>query len=60
LKLVTDEALVDVGLRRFPSEGYKLKAIADSETGPDAVVPLEQAATASRRPAVLSRPSTNC
>jgi uncharacterized protein (UPF0332 family) len=46
LKLVTDEPGVDVELRRFLSEGYKLKAIADYETGPDAVVPLEQAATA--------------
>jgi hypothetical protein len=33
-------------LRRFLSEGYKLKAVADYETGPDAVVPLEQAARA--------------
>ena len=43
LKLVTSEPRVDVELRRFLSEGYKLKAIADYETGPDAVVPLEQA-----------------
>jgi uncharacterized protein (UPF0332 family) len=46
LKLVADEPRVDVELRRFLSEGYKLKAIADYETGPDAVVPLEQAAMA--------------
>ena len=46
LKLVEDEPRIDVELRRFLSEGYKLKAIADYETGPDAVVPLEQAATA--------------
>jgi len=46
LKLVTNEPRVDVDLRRFLSEAYKLKAIADYETGPDAVVPLEQAATA--------------
>jgi len=46
LKLVRDEPRIDVELRRFLSEGYKLKAIADYETGPDAVVPLEQAATA--------------
>ena len=46
LKLVRDEPPIDVELRRFLSEGYKLKAIADYETGPDAVVPLEQAAMA--------------
>ena len=46
LKLVRDEPRIDVELRRFLSEGYKLKAIADYETGPDAVVPLEQAGTA--------------
>jgi uncharacterized protein (UPF0332 family) len=48
LKLATSEPRVDVELRRFLSEGYKLKAVADYETGPDAVVPLEQAATAGR------------
>ena len=46
LKLVSDEPRIDLDLRRFLSEGYKLKAIADYETGPDAVVPLEQAAAA--------------
>jgi uncharacterized protein (UPF0332 family) len=46
LKLGTDEPRIDGELRRFLSEGYKLKAIADYETGPDAIVPLEQAATA--------------
>ncbi|HEX3685450.1 MAG TPA: HEPN domain-containing protein [Bryobacteraceae bacterium] len=46
LKLVTNEPRIDLELRRFLSEGYKLKAIADYETGPDATVPLEQAATA--------------
>jgi uncharacterized protein (UPF0332 family) len=46
LKLARDEPRIDVELRRFLSEGYKLKAIADYETGPDAVVPLEQAAKA--------------
>ena len=46
LKLVTNEPRIDLELRRFLSEGYKLKAIADYETGPDAMVPLEQAATA--------------
>jgi hypothetical protein len=46
LKLVVDEPGVDVDLRRFLSDGYKLKAAADYEVGPDAVVPLEDAAVA--------------
>jgi uncharacterized protein (UPF0332 family) len=46
LRLVADEARIDIDLRRFLSQGYKLKAIADYETGPDAAVPLEQAAAA--------------
>ena len=46
LKLIADEPRIDVSLRRFLSEGYKLKAIADYETGPDAVVPLELAEAA--------------
>jgi uncharacterized protein (UPF0332 family) len=46
LRLVAGESRVDPDLRRFLSQGYKLKAIADYETGPDAVVPLEQAAAA--------------
>ena len=46
LKLVADEPRIHLELRRFLSEGYKLKAVADYETGPDAIVPLEQAATA--------------
>ena len=46
LRLVTGEPHVDGELRRFLSEGYKLKATADYEVGPDAVVPLEEAAAA--------------
>jgi uncharacterized protein (UPF0332 family) len=46
LRLVTDEPTVGPGLRTFLSEGYKLKATADYEVGPDAVVPLEEAAAA--------------
>lgn len=46
LKLVADEPRIDAELRRFLSEGYKLKATADYEIGPSAIVPLEQAATA--------------
>lgn len=46
LRLVADESRVDPDLRHFLSQGYKLKAIADYKTGPDAVVALEQAAAA--------------
>jgi uncharacterized protein (UPF0332 family) len=46
LRLVADDRRVDPELRRFLSKGHKLKAIADYETGPDAVGPLEEAATA--------------
>jgi hypothetical protein len=44
--LVAEEARVDAGLRRFLSEGYRLKSTADYEIGPDAVVPLQEAAAA--------------
>jgi uncharacterized protein (UPF0332 family) len=46
LRLVATEPGVDIALRRFLSEGYKLKAIADYEVGPEAVVPLQEAAAA--------------
>ena len=46
LKLVAGEPSVDTELRRFLAEGYKLKAIADYEVGPEAVVPLQEAAAA--------------
>src|SRR6266849_2491121 len=46
LKLVASEAGIDDGLRRFLSEGYKLKATADYEVGPEAIVPLEEATAA--------------
>jgi uncharacterized protein (UPF0332 family) len=46
LGLTAGESGIDAELRRFLSEGYKLKATADYETGPDAVVPLSQAAEA--------------
>lgn len=46
LRIVGSEPRVDADLRRFLSEGYKLKATADYEVGPDAVVPLEEAAAA--------------
>jgi hypothetical protein len=44
--LVAGEPRVDAELRRFLSEGYKLQAIADYEVGPEAVVPLQEAADA--------------
>ena len=46
LRLVAGEPRVGAELRRFLSEGYKLKATADYEVGPEAVVPLEEAAAA--------------
>ena len=46
LRLVAGDPRVDPELRRFLSEGYKLKATADYEVGPEAVVPLEEAAAA--------------
>jgi uncharacterized protein (UPF0332 family) len=46
LTLVQDEFRIDLEPRRFLSQGYKLKAIADYETDPDAVVPLADATTA--------------
>jgi hypothetical protein len=44
--LVADEPRIDAELRRFLAQGYKLKTIADYETGPEAVIPLEEAAAA--------------
>ena len=46
LRLVVGEARVNAELRSFLSEGYKLKATADYEVGPEAIVPLEEAAAA--------------
>jgi uncharacterized protein (UPF0332 family) len=60
LKLVSDEPRIDLDLRRFLSEGYKLKAIADCETGPDAVVPWNRLRQPSSRPAALSGLSQSC
>jgi len=40
--LTRGDERVDTELRRFLSQAYNLKAIADYETGPDAVVPLER------------------
>ncbi len=46
LKLVADDSRVDARLRRFLSEGYRLKSTADYEIGPDAIVPIDEAAAA--------------
>ena len=46
LRLVAGEPSVDAELRRFLSESYKLKSVADYEVGPDSVVPIEEAAAA--------------
>ena len=40
--LTRGDARVDAELRRFLPQAYNLKAIADYEAGPDAVVPLER------------------
>jgi uncharacterized protein (UPF0332 family) len=45
-RLTKDEARIDLELRRFLPQSYDMKAIADYETGPGAVIPQEQAATA--------------
>ena len=46
IKFATEEPAVDAPLRRFLSQGYKLKSVADYEVGPDAFVPLDEAAAA--------------
>ncbi len=46
LRLVADEPRVDARLRRFLSEGYRLKSTADYEIGPEAIVPVDEAAAA--------------
>ena len=45
-KLAKNEPSIDPDLRRFLSQAYDLKVLADYETGPEAVVPLERAAAA--------------
>jgi uncharacterized protein (UPF0332 family) len=40
--LIRDDARVDVELRGFLGRAYNLKAVADYETGPGSVVPLER------------------
>lgn len=45
-RLAQDDLRIDRELRRFLSQAYNLKAIADYEMGPDSVVPLARARAA--------------
>jgi uncharacterized protein (UPF0332 family) len=45
-RLAMNEPAFDVELRRFLPRAYDLKAICDYGVGPDAVVPLDKAASA--------------
>lgn len=45
-RLTRDEPRLDPDLRRFLPQSYDIKAVADYETGPGAVIQPEQAATA--------------
>lgn len=49
LRLTRDDPRVDPNLRAFLSTAYDLKAVADYEIGPDAVVPLGEATEALRQ-----------
>jgi uncharacterized protein (UPF0332 family) len=49
LRLTRDDPRVDRDLRAFLSTAYDLKAVADYEIGPDAVVPLGEATEALRQ-----------
>jgi uncharacterized protein (UPF0332 family) len=44
--LTKDNDDVPVEMRRFLTQAYDMKSVADYETGPDAFVPVEQAANA--------------
>ncbi len=48
-RLAKEEKRIDRDVRRFLPQAYNLKAVADYEMGPDAVVPLERAAAAVER-----------
>jgi uncharacterized protein (UPF0332 family) len=41
--LVREESSIDIALRRFLTDGYDLKTVADYEIGPDAVVSVDDA-----------------
>ena len=59
-RLSTDEPRIDLELRRFLPQSFNMKAVADYELGPDAVVPTEQPPPRSRRQPVSSPASPNC
>lgn len=44
--LTRNDSQIDSGLRRFLSQAYSLKAVADYEAGPGAAVPRERAESA--------------
>jgi uncharacterized protein (UPF0332 family) len=45
-RLTKDKPSIDIELRRFLPQSFNLKAVADYELGPDAIIPTEQAAAA--------------
>ncbi len=45
-RMARDEPGIDKSFPAFLSQAYNLKAVADYETGPDSVVPLERSASA--------------
>lgn len=45
-RLTRDDPTITADLRRFLSQAYNLKAVADYEAGPDAEVPVDRAALA--------------
>jgi uncharacterized protein (UPF0332 family) len=44
--LVREETSIDISLRRFLTDGYDLKTVADYEVGPEAVVSIDDAKAA--------------
>ncbi|CAO3434031.1 HEPN domain-containing protein [Azospirillum endophyticum] len=45
-RLTRDDPTITADLRRFLSQAYNLKAVADYETGPDAELPMDRAVLA--------------
>ena len=45
-RLTRNEPWIDVDLRRFLPQSFNMKAVADYELGPEAVIPAEEAAAA--------------
>jgi uncharacterized protein (UPF0332 family) len=44
--LTKGDLRIDTELRRFLTQSYNLKAVADYETGPDSIIPIERVETA--------------